>query len=211
MISSVITTKLPENTPWGPSRNPYILESSREHCMLRKRWKNTFKKIRKCLSLKKGPHIKTSCLSKQQTCQFRADTGCAWCACAHMLRCSLFHALMPSKMPAMTLWPPGAWLEHHSLALSEQIDDKLNKLTLALQLHWRICLEHNYHNVVPARQTGPHQPSRDPAGWTSTTHRMFCEAKPFAFIEPTSIYQPFRKVHLQLQIPQVGCPQMGNV
>jgi hypothetical protein len=25
----------------------------------------------------------------------------------------------------------------------------------------------------------------------------------------TSIYQPLGKVHLQLQVPQVGCPQMG--
>lgn len=92
MISSVITTKLPENTPWGPSRNPYILESSREHCMLRKWWKNTFKKIQKIQPYKKTKHIKTSCLSKQ----LKQDN-------------SLFHALMPSKMPAMTLWPPGAW------------------------------------------------------------------------------------------------------
>ena len=86
---------------------------------------------------------------------------------------------------------------------------------------------------VPAHQTGPHQPSRDPAHngrmdmmddghqhlhigcfANQQNHLLSLNLPASTSIyqhlpASTSIYQPLGKVHLQLQVPQVGCPQMG--
>ena len=115
MISSVITTKLPAKTPWGPSKNPYIVESSCEKCA---QWSSCWWVIGEltCIwDVSQGVEYDSNYETTLNIQYIQWTLGSPRCgnpiAEINTPKPTLFHALIPSKMPAMTLWPPGAWNE----------------------------------------------------------------------------------------------------
>ena len=130
---------------------------------------------------------------------------------------SLFHALIPSKMPAMTLWPPGAWTfawyinnDHiWSQYSSRRCRKRVKHTETTRGCIWKkkdpsLCSRCMFfpQELGPDRLKARRQPSQDPE--QAALEKI--NAAPW----PASTEAPWLKMHLLLRTPLMGYPQTTN-